>query len=234
MNKPWLEDGYIKNNKNQQLYPYAIRVLTQQDLPSALTLYDFVVANMEDPDMLWRYPDEIVADFFGQDGIVAGVFSKQRLVGFRVFYFHHEGDLTNPLLYNGATYGETAHLALCVIHPDFRGNSLQKQLGVHLLEVAQATRTFHTMCSVVSPHNYPSINDKISLNMVVVKLMPKFRGVWRYIFYRNMDTPLGERGKEAIFVPSSDYPKQIELLEKGYSGVQIGEEKGQMGIILEK
>ena len=70
--------------------------------------------------------------------------------------------------------------------------------------------------------------------MVVVKLMPKFRGVWRYIFYRNMDTPTKVSGETAIFVPSSDYPKQIELLEMGYYGVQIGEKDGQMGIFLEK
>lgn len=226
-----LVTGRIRNRVNRDWYPYTIRVLNKSHLLSVLALYDFVVENMENRDMLWRYDDETVAGFLGQDGIVAGVFVDQTLVAFRVVYFHHEGDPTNPLLGDGASYGETAHLALCVIHPDFRGNSLQKQMGVHLLRVAQASRSFPRMCSIVAPHNYPSISDKFSLNMVVVKLMPKFKGIWRYIFYRNMDVPLGVTNEKLIFVSSDDYPRQIELLEQGYYGVQLGTHDGKIGML---
>ncbi|SMD05364.1 GNAT family N-acetyltransferase [Sporomusa malonica] len=229
-----LVTGRIRSRVNKQWYPYTMRVLKESDLPSVLELYDFVVENIEDSDMLWRYANETVVDFLGQDGIVAGVFVDRTLVGFRVMYFHHEGDPNNPLLCNRSSYGKTAHLALCVVHPEFRGNSLQKHMGVHLLRVAQASRPFPTMCSIVSPHNYPSISDKFSLNMVVVKLMPKFRRIWRYIFYRDMDTPITAVDKKLIFAASYDYPRQIELLEQGYYGVQLGTSSGETGLFFRK
>ena len=228
--KQQLVKGQLKNCSNKKRYGYTMRVLADSDLPAILELYDFVVKNMKDPDMLWRYDDHIVAEFLGEDGIVGGVFVDDCLVAVRVVYFHHEGDITNPLMYKDDTYGETAHLALCVVHPDFRGNSLQKKMGVYLLEIAQTLRGFPTMCSVVSPHNYPSMSDKFSLNMVVVQLMPKFKGVWRYIFYRNMNKPLVARSETMIFVPSGDYQRQIELLEQGYYGVELGRNNGEIGV----
>jgi ribosomal protein S18 acetylase RimI-like enzyme len=219
--------GEIKHYVTKQWYPYEMRLVTTLDLPAMIALYDVVIENLEKPDMLWRYPNEMVAAFLGRDGIVAGIFVGERLVGFRVLYFHHAGDLTNPLLYNEHAYGETAHLALSVIHPDFRGNSLQKKMSAELVRLAQVTRLFAAMCSVVSPHNY-------SVDMVVVKLMPKFKGVWRYIFYRNMDEPMVAWHADLIFVPSHDYPRQVELLDQGYYGVQLGESNGEMGMIFRK
>lgn len=230
-----LVSGRIRNCANKEWYPYTMRVLTKNDLPKALKLYDYVAENMDNPDMLWRYPDEKVADFLGQDGIVMGVFAEQKLVGFRVMYFHHQGDPTNPLAgIIKANFDITAHLALCVIHPEFRGNSLQKHMGVHLMKVAQESRAFLTMCSIVSPHNYPSISDKLSLNMVVVKLMPKFKGVWRYIFYRNMAEPVMATDKKLIFAASQDYPRQIELLDAGNYGVQLAAKQDRMGMFFKK
>jgi hypothetical protein len=229
-----LVTGRIRNSKNGQSYPYTMRILHPLDLPAALALYDVVVDHMEQPDMLWRYADDMVAGFFGAEGIVIGVFVEESLVGFRVVYFHHTGDLSNPLVCMGPSYNEMAHLALCVIRSDFRGNSLQKKMGVELLKVAQATKPFRNLCSVVSPHNYPSINDKFSIHMVVVKLLPKFRGIWRYLFYLNIDTPLQAKMKQLIFVPSCDYPQQIKLLEEGYYGVSLSEDKGEMGMLFRK
>ena len=232
--KQMIVKGQLRNCSNKKRYAYSMRVLRNSDLPSILGLYDFVVAKMKDPNMLWRYDDQMVAEFLGEDGIVGGVFVEDRLVAVRVVYFHHEGDLTNPLMYKEDAYGETAHLALCVVHPDFRGNSLQKKLGVYLLQIAQTLRAFPTMCSVVSPHNYPSMSDKFSLNMVVVKLMPKFKGVWRYIFYRNMNKPVVARSETMIFVASGDYQRQIELLEHGYYGVQLGRNNGEIGMFFKQ
>lgn len=232
--EPLLMSGQIQNYMDKQWYPYQMRILSVGNLPSMLSLYDLVIENLERPDMLWRYPDEMVAEFLGKDGLVAGVFVEEELVGFRVLYFHHPGDETNPLLCTGASYGETAHLALSVIHPDFRGNSLQKKMSGILVAVAQAARVFPAMCSVVSPHNYPSINDKFSVNMVVIKLIPKFSGVWRYIFYRNMDNSIRPTDEKIIFVSSDDYLGQIELLEQGYYGVQIGISNGEKGMFFRK
>lgn len=230
-----LTTGQIRNCENKMWYPFTMRVLTASDLPRVLALYDYVVGNMENPDMLWRYPDETVAAFLGQDGIVIGTFIDQDLIGLRVMYFHHVGDQTNPLLGNiKSDYGKTAHLALCVIQPQFRGNSLQKQMGIQMMKVAEASRTFQTMCSIVSPHNYPSISDKFYQNMAVVKLMPKFRGIWRYIFYRNMVEPLTPVDEKLIFAASRDYSHQTKLLDAGYYGVQLGARQGEMGMFFKK
>ncbi|HWR39120.1 MAG TPA: hypothetical protein VN611_06440 [Patescibacteria group bacterium] len=229
-----LAAGELRERGSQQWQSYTMRLLNKTDLPEMLALYDAVVAAMEDPNMLWRYDDAVVEKFLGEDGMVIGVFCAQRLIGFRVLYIHHPGDPDNPLSCIGQSREETAHLALCVILPKFRGSSLQKKMGVPLLRAAMAEKPFTRLCSIVSPHNYPSISDKIFQGMVVVKLMPKFKGIWRYIFYRDMTVPVGVRTAEPVFALSADYPRQIELLEQGYQGVQLERRDSGDGMVFRR
>lgn len=229
-----LEQGQIQSGVDQSWHFYTMRLLHKKDLADMLALYDEVVEGMEDPSMLWRYPDEKVAAFLGENGLVIGVFIEAVLVGFRVLYFHPDEDEENPLLCKIPSPGKTAHLALCVLRQDFRGNSLQKKMGIPLLKVAQAMRPFDSLCSIVSPHNYPSIEDKFSLNMVVLELMPKFKGLWRYILYRNMNKPALLKNIQRQFAASQDYVRQQTLLKEGYYGIEFAIEQGTKGVLFQE
>ena len=229
-----LTSGQVKNCASQRWYPYEMRILDERDLSHMLELYDLVVGTMANPELLWRYDDTVVAKFLGESGVVAGVWADQRLIAFRVLYVHPAGDPENPLLCIRPEWAETAHLALCVVHPEYRGNSLQKKMGGQLIPAALAVKPFGALCSIVSPHNYPSISDKFSLGMAVVKLMPKFKGLWRYIFYRSMQAPFEWKPGEPVFAASRDYPRQIDLLEQGYYGVQLDIRNGEEGVLFRK
>lgn len=225
-----LVSGQIKSRIDSRWHSYIMRTLNHEDLSDVLKLYDLGVNHLDNPELLWRYSDEIVADFLTSKAVTAGVFVNNRLIGFRVLYFHDAGDLDNPLYSVDLHHELAAHSALCVVHPEFRGNALQKQLGIHILEVARELRTFENFCSVVSPQNYASMKDKFSLNMLIVKLLPKFSGMWRYIFYQNLNQAWEIDAKNIVFVPSHDYIEQIRLLEQGYYGFCLGDNQGCAGV----
>jgi hypothetical protein len=229
-----LVSGQIQSCIDSRWHSYVMRTLNSNDFSEVLKLYDLGIDHLESPDLLWRYPDEKVADFLTDQAVTAGVFVDQRLVGFRVLYFHDADDLDNPLHSVGLHHELAAHSALCVVHPEFRGNSLQKQMGIHILEAAKKMRAFGNFCSVVSPQNYASMKDKFSLNMLIVKLAPKFSGIWRYIFYQNMNQAWQVDTTDIIFVLSYEYMEQIRLLEQGYYGFRFAENHGHTGVYFGK
>ena len=229
-----LAHGTIQNRIDSSWYSYEMRTLNQNDLPDVLELYNIVINNLTNKNFLWRYTDEMVALFLTNKAVAAGVVVNKRLVGVRVLYFHDLDDKENPLVDLDFPYKITADSALSIVHPDFRGNSLQRKMGLNILKMAQEDGAFENFCSVVAPGNYASIKDKFSLDMVVVKLLPKFSGLWRYVFYRNMNQSWEIDKADIIFVASNDYSQQIKLLEQGYYGFRLAEDKGVIGLCFGK
>jgi hypothetical protein len=221
----WSSDSVvpIKNQKDGTCAECRLRRLSNGDLPQVLALYDLMVNWSAGPENFWRYPDATVAEFLGTHGIVAGAFVRERLVGFRVLYFHPENDPGNPLLSTRFPCRQTGHLAVSAVDPDFLGNSLQIQMSSAVMNWArEEKRDFRSICSVVAPHNIASLKDKFVLNMWVVNLMPKFGGAWRYIFYRDMKEDVPFCPAETVMVRAGrDFDRQTELLEHGWVGFAL-------------
>ena len=88
---------------------------------------------------------------------------------------------------------------------------------------------------MVAPHNIASLKDKFILKMWVVKLIPKFGGTWRYIFYRDMQEEAPFRPVETVRVKAGqDFDRQIELLESGWVGFDWRMLKASRMFCLEK
>ncbi len=213
----------IKNQKEGTYAECRLRRLSGGDLLRVLALYDLMVNRSAGPENFWRYPDATVAEFLGPRGIVAGAFVEERLVGFRVLYCHPENDPDNPLQSTRFSCHLTGHLAVSAVDPDFFGNSLQIRLSAAVMSWAkEEKRNICSICSVVAPHNIASLKDKFVLNMWIVKLMPKFSGTWRYIFYRNMEEEASFCPAETVKVKAGqDFDRQIELLESGWVGFAL-------------
>ena len=184
-----IETGRLACKADPRGREFEMRFLDERDLPELLGLYDYIVDFVNDPAFFWRYPDDIVRTFMGEDGLNAGVFVDGRMIGFRVMYYHKDGDPENPLLATKCPPHGTAHLAVSAVHPDYQGNSLQKRMTAHVLDEARRIRPYKSLCSVVSPKNAPSVKEKFAFNMGVVTLIPKFSGNWRYIFYLDPARP---------------------------------------------
>lgn len=229
------DTGQIKRTVDSRWYPFTMRLLGEADLSPVLNLYDFVCRELSDVDTLWRYPDEMVALFLTDKAIAVGVFVDETLVGFRVFYYHAEDDADNPLRAIGFPHQQTAHAALSFVHPEFRGNALQQHMSRELLRIAKECKPFQNLCSIVSPKNAASIKEKFSLGMVAAALMLKFSGTWRYIFYKDAGkTWVVSSDSRPVFVPVTDYSRQIELINQGCYGYQLEKRESGTGVLFGK
>lgn len=74
----------------------------------------------------------------------------------------------------------------------------------------------------------------LSLYDLVIEKIGNRDMLWRYIFYRNMDVSRAAADEDLIFIASHDYLRQIELLEQGYYGVQLGKVDGEIGMLFRK
>ncbi len=233
---PIIQTGFITNRLDAQLYPYTMKLLNSDDILQVIELHNKVIDALPDPDLCWRFPVSYIERYLGDQGITVGVFVEKQLIGFRVLYFPGN-QAENPGLDMGLDDSEldqVAHLPLSNVHPDFTGNSLQKNMTLQVINIAKETRPFRYLCSIVSPKNYASMTEKFEVGMVVGQLTIKYGTFLRYIFYEDMVKPLEVAKENAIFIPSIDTERQMELLKQGYYGFQLSEEQGKKGILFGK
>ena len=130
----------VKNKKNGTWVDCQLRRLDAADLPRVLALYDLMVTWSAGPENFWRYPDATVAEFLDTRGIVAGAFVKERLIGFRILYFHPENDPDNRCAIP-VSLRANRHLAVSAVDHDFFGNSLQIRMSAAVMNWAQEGKT---------------------------------------------------------------------------------------------
>jgi len=234
---PMIETGFIKNRLDSQLYPYTMKRLTNDDVNQVIKLHNEVIDALVDPDLCWRFPVDYIERYLGEEGITVGVFVEKRLIAFRVLYFPGCRP-ENPGLDIGLHDSEleqVAHLPLSNVHQEFTGSSLQKAMTLQAIAIAKQTREFRYLCSNVSPKNYASMTEKFEIGMWVAKLKIKYGGFLRYIFSKDMLQPWQlSQEEKAIFIPSTDSLRQMELLEQGYCGFQRSQFQGKKGILFGK
>ncbi|NTV28408.1 MAG: hypothetical protein HGA93_07025, partial [Methanothrix sp.] len=111
------------------------------------------------------------------------------------------------------------HLATVVVHPAYRGNSLQGMMqGIHL-DVAQRMGYEH-VCCMVSPKNRPSLQNIFSHGLMIKALKIKFGWRLRYIMHKDLSHPCAF-GPEEVRMRSSDLEGQVSLLREGLLGFKL-------------
>lgn len=221
-----LKAGMIKNNKNIALRMntrYEMRFLDERNLLDIMKLQDLIIHYICDKEMFRTHPPEYFLEHFKIENSTIGIFTDDGLIAYSVLYF--PGDRKDSF---GIDIGlerdeldKVVHLATVAVHPEYRGNSLQKLMqGIHL-DTAMRLGYEHACC-MVSPKNRASLQNIFSHGLKIKALKVKFDNRMRYIMHRHLPSPRLDY-QEEYRVKSSDLEAQIGLLNMGYLGFRMVE-----------
>lgn len=135
------------------------------------------------------------------------------VAGFRMLWVPQEDYLGEALGIKRAVI----YFDISVVHPDFRGNNIQLQLGkwlyVHVIEPGN----YKWVLSTVHPANIASMKDKFRLDMFIGYYDQMYGENMRYIFIRDDVEWCGCE----VAVHVNDLQKISELLISGFYGRRL-------------
>jgi GNAT superfamily N-acetyltransferase len=166
-------------------------------------------------------------------GLAVGVRAEGRLVAFCTALFPGpRGDnLGRDLGLPVAELGGVAHLEAAVVHPDYRGNALQKKMAGFLVAEIRDAKRWRYVINTVAPLNIPSLKTTVTLGLLIVKLKVKYNDLLRYICCRDLVKPADIAAWSVIHSDVGDLARQGELLASGYYGFDL-ESRADGAVIL--
>lgn len=212
------------------------RLLDPTDVDRVLVFRDAIIAGLRHPDLYRRETDErdFVAAHCGVAGETVGVFARssegERLVAYAMLGLP-DADAADNMAHlikaSAPDRARTAHLAGCMVLPEWRGNGLQKALLLARMALAR-TRQRSLLFAMVSPHNHVSRRNLMGegLHLVWAGPLPAvFSGVsppqvlHRQIFAVDTERHWRYLSDGAQLVAHADLLRQQVLIEAGMHGV---------------
>ncbi|QTD41259.1 GNAT family N-acetyltransferase [Sporosarcina sp. Te-1] len=204
--------------KNGQIVE--IRPVGLEQLKEILSLQQKVFSTLSTKTFLQPLTEEEFAYILGGKGVMLGVYLRGELIAFRAMMEPDELDDEHLGLDAGLTkeeFSTVLYSEITNVHPDYRGNSLQRILGRMLLaEIDQ--EKYRYICTTVAPFNIASLKDKFNLGMHIVALKEKYGTKLRYILMKDLTARPVYRAA-SVFIHMGNTERQQELLEKGWVGV---------------
>ncbi len=224
--------GRLIKNKGQPLerdVNYEMDFLDEGRLHELIGLQNTIVRGLPDPEIFWTHPIDYFKEIFKVERSVIGVSTEDGLIAYSLIYVPREfksqegcGNLGRDIDLSEEGLMKAAHLQATVVHPDYRGNSLQRRMARQHLEVLKKMGYEHIFCTV-SPKNPVSLRNLMLCGFVIRGLKRKFSGWWRYILYQNVLCPISFGSDEVneVKIDSSDIVVQVDLISKGYTGLRM-------------
>lgn len=212
MNDVTLKDGRV----------LSIQTLEEKDLHILLALQDEVVAALAEGTFLQPLSTEEFQHILKGNGMMIGAFYEGRCIAFRAMLIpavdeveHLADDAHIP----ESEWEKVIYSEISNVHPDFRGNSLQKILGKVLFELVDPS-VYRYVLATVAPFNMASLLDKFAQGMHIVALKEKYGGLLRYVLVRDF-TEVVPAGEATVVVDMADTKEQQRLLEEGWKGIRV-------------
>ncbi|MDQ0245010.1 GNAT superfamily N-acetyltransferase [Bacillus fengqiuensis] len=218
-------EGKLK--KGGQLF--SVRSLTLENLQQILRLQESVIESLEQKAVLQPLTLEEFQYILEGNGLMIGAFVKGELIAFRALLvppIDQEGHLGRDFGLTEEELQQVIYQEISNVHPDYRGNGLQKKLAVLIMkELREMNKAYIYVCCTVAPFNIPSLKDKFEQGMEIVSLKEKYDGLLRYTFMKKIDEDK-QRGTGITTIKMSDTAGQQALLKEGWSGFQMENRDG--------
>lgn len=212
------------SEQEQQVY---VRELNEEHMEEVVDLQQTVFEGVEQKDMLQPLTNEELTAVLGEDGLVIGVYVNQRLIAFRALLYPGVDDPENlgmDLELPASGLKRVAHQEISCVHPDYRGNRLQKRMGQWIMEAFRTNnKGMHHILCTVHPGNTASLKDKFAQGMVITHVKDKYAGILRYIMYLDINKPWKFDQSAKVRVRQNDIEKQKMLLDEGYYGIDYSD-----------
>lgn len=212
----------------------AVRHLTIADLPEIEALQQKVYEALPDRSVLQPLSTEEFELILGDDGLMIGVFVKEKMIAFRALveppideeHLGYDCSIPEEKL-SRVLYQEISN-----VDPAYRGYNLQKKMAKWTMDEIDLSR-YDYVCSTVKPLNIPSLKDKFSQNLVVRALKIKYVDKLRYVFYKDL-TQEAPVFTEQVKQLMHDIEGQQALLKDGYVGTAMLEENDEWYVVYER
>lgn len=163
---------------------FEFKQCTIEDLDRIIEIQDNAFAHLNSPDLLRKNTIEMLDECLQTPNYTIGAWYNNKLIAFSILYFpkdkeeslvaNLEGISANGLL--------SANYKLCIVDKDFRGNSLQYELGKRLLQYA-TEKNVEIVCTTVSPDNAHSLANIEKLGFIYNRTLSKY-GYKRNLCYQ--------------------------------------------------
>jgi hypothetical protein len=219
----WLKQkGYAVPD---EVLKYTIIRLSEEHLPVVMALQECIIQNLERPDLLQPFSCDFMRQHMGGQGMVLGVFVKDRLVAFRNLYFPDPDDaewnLGRDLALPEEALAEVANLQMVCVHPRFRGNGLALRMNQISLGLLRERGTHPHVCATVSPYNCWNLPILLNTGFRVAMLKNKYRGKLRYILHQDLRRPFTFNDECVVTARLEDFDTQKRLFAAGFCGVAL-------------
>ncbi|MCR1898734.1 GNAT family N-acetyltransferase [Irregularibacter muris] len=224
-----IEKGILKKKERDTFkeVEYFMRDLNQKDIDKIMELKDFVVKNIENSEVFASSSREILLQevLKSNKGLALGIFVKDELVAYRSVKFPGDAayNIGREISLPENELGKVIYLQATVVHPDYRGNGIQKKTLEYIFNLAREKRLWHIL-STISPYNYHSLKNTLDYQLRIKELKARsggYGGSLRYILHRDLRENQEKVYQEIIAIDHKDIKEQSNLLKRGYEGFAI-------------
>jgi ribosomal protein S18 acetylase RimI-like enzyme len=224
-----IEKGMLRKNKgmpSQKDAVYEMIFLDNSQCQKIAELQETIFQALPDREIFNTHPIEYFGCLFDTGRSAVGVLTEDGLVAYSLIYIPEKGvsqdgseNLGRDISLPEKELWMVAHLQAAVVHPVYRGNSLQRRMAGHHIDVLRNMGFCHVLCTI-SPKNPVSLGNALSRGFAIKGLKRKFEGWWRYIMYKNILCPITS-GPDEVWIHGSDIEGQINLIDKGFMGCRM-------------
>ena len=211
---------------------YQMLLLDDSKLDDVMKLQDLIYSSLSDKEIFATDTKEDYLKDMKQGGFVLGVYVDHELISYRYVSFPglSEKNLGLDLGMDPEALMHSANLETTVVHPDYRGNKLQKMTLDFAVELIKEKGYYH-LFSTVSPKNIFSLANVMSADLKVKGLKKKYGrlpdnsdGKWRFILHRDLKEEVCAEYSNLISLSLTDFNSQVKALNGGYIGHEVNKE----------
>lgn len=218
-----LEQGYLSryNRFSKDDVRYEIRFLDKNNLKDMIKLQGIIIDNLPDKELYQPASSDLFEKRLSKKQSVIGVLTDDGLIAFGIFYTPGKSidNLGKEIHMPDSDLIDVAQLQYIVVHPNYRGNSLQKKLITQLLSLAHNIGCKYAL-GIISPKNYFSLRNMLCLGFVIRDINKKHGGMDRCVMYKDL-VNANPIWREVVNIVHTDIEGQEKLLEKGFVGIDV-------------
>lgn len=163
---------------------FSVKQLTPEHLQDILCIQNETLPDLPSADILRENSPDMLEECLNPPNFTVGAWYGGKLAAFSILYYPHDDEENLSLYLKGIDISglNTANSKLCIVRKEFRGNSLQYNLGL-VLERHAVERGTKLLCATVSPKNPYSMNNMLRLGFVYNRTFTKY-GFKRNLYYK--------------------------------------------------
>lgn len=233
-----LHQGMLQTRRGEAVrLPYTLRFLGPDDLERLEIFRVFIFGLLPDPDAYVPETPDFTGLHLGERGVTLGVEVEGELVACSVVGMPHPGmpafvdDLPGDPPGERPAVTATAHMASCMVHPDFRGNGMQRLLVAMRAALALGAGRPHLL-SRVALTNPLSLANMLACGFTVRRVLVMHGTRLRYLLHRDMSAaPASYDPDGDLVLAVADKEGQDAALASGHVGRAARMENGRPFVV---